>query len=231
MRQVLRVAALTALVLGAARASAQSITYNFEDGTDQGFGHKFSNDASESFPIENVGGSNRMRVARTPGDFQEADRSTGSASDPLYQALLAASANEAGYVLSYDYRIDTAAMGAGAGTYLQLGNYINTGSGYYHQYFDNGRDLNLDSTQLASGQVFSGTISRTLAADGYDIPAGETFFRLGLIINGDGANQFVYYDNITVQPVPEPGAALVCLGLSLGALGWRGCGRRRAPRA
>src|SRR4051812_41896334 len=163
MREVFRVAAIAALLLGAGRVSAQTVKYDFESGTDQGWGHKFSNDASESFPIQNVGGSNRMLVARN-NDFQEADISTGNAADPLYQALLAASANEAGYLLSYDYRIDTSTFGAGAGTYLQLGNYVNTGSSYYHQYFDNGRDLDLNGTQLASGQVFSGTISRTFAA-------------------------------------------------------------------
>jgi hypothetical protein len=231
MREVFRLAAIAALVLGASRASAQSVTYNFEDGTDQGFGHKFSNDASESFPIENVGGSNRMKVVRTPNDFQEAERNTGTASDPLYQAMSAASANEAGYLISYDYWIDTAAMGAGAGTFLQVGTYVNTGSGYYAQNFGTPKELELNADQLASGQVFSGTVSQTFAAKGFDIPAGETFFRLGLIINGDGANQAVYFDNITVQPVPEPGAALVCLGAALGALGWRGCGRRRTSRA
>ena len=91
------VAAIAALLLVAGQASAQSVTYNFEDGTDQGWGHKFSDDASEAFPIDNVAGSNRMRVLRN-GDFQEAERNTGNAADPLFQALTAASANEAGYV-------------------------------------------------------------------------------------------------------------------------------------
>src|SRR3954469_16254332 len=99
MRIALRVAAVAALLLGAGRVSAQSVTYDFESGGDQGWGHKFGDDASESFPIANVGGSNRMQVLRN-GDFQEADRSTGSATDPLYQAMLAASANEAGYEIS-----------------------------------------------------------------------------------------------------------------------------------
>ena len=222
MREVFRVAAIAALLLGAGRASAQSVKYDFESGTDQGWGHKFSNDASESFPVSNVAGSNRMLVARN-GDFQEADISTGNSADALYQAMLAASGNEAGYVLSYDYRIDTASFGAGAGTFLQLGTYVNTGSGYYAQNFGNPKELELNGTQLASGQLFSGTVSQTFSAKGFDIPAGETFFRLGLIINGDGANQAVYFDNISITPVPEP-TSLACLALALPALALR---RRR----
>jgi len=57
MHRVFRMAAIAGLLLGAAKASAQSVTLDFEDGTDQGFGHKFSNDASESFPIVSVAGS------------------------------------------------------------------------------------------------------------------------------------------------------------------------------
>ena len=224
MRKLFRVAAIAALLLGAGRASAQSVVYDFQDGTDQGWGHKFSDDASETFPIVNVGGSNRMQVLRN-GDFQEADRSTGNAADPMYQALLAASANEAGYVISYDYLIDTSNFGTGAGSFLQVGTYVNTGSGYYAQNFGTPKELELNGGQLASGQVFSGTVTQTLAAKGMNIPAAETFFRLGLILNGDGANQAVYFDNITVRPVPEP-ASLACLVLALPALAMRR--RRRA---
>ena len=41
--------AATALWVTAGDVSAQSVTYNFEDGTDQGFGTGFGNDASASF--------------------------------------------------------------------------------------------------------------------------------------------------------------------------------------
>ena len=58
------VAAAT-LWLGLSQASAQSVTYNFEDGTDQGFGTGFGNDASNSFPIVAIGGSKRMEVLDT----------------------------------------------------------------------------------------------------------------------------------------------------------------------
>ena len=51
MHPVLRLAAIAVVFMGAAKASAQSVTYNFEDLTDDGFGHKFSNDASETFPV------------------------------------------------------------------------------------------------------------------------------------------------------------------------------------
>src|SRR5688572_19471166 len=133
MHPLFRVAAMAALALGAAGyASAQSVTFNFEDGTDQGFGHKFLDDASETFPIDNVGGSMRMRVLRN-GDFQEAEHATGNTASPFFQAMLAASADETLYEISYDYYIDTSTWGAAAGTFLQLGTYVNTGTGYYAQ--------------------------------------------------------------------------------------------------
>jgi hypothetical protein len=119
-------------------------------------------------------------------------------------AMTAASTNEAGYLISYDWYVDTAP--GNMGTFLQIGTYVNTGTGYYAQDFPGaGKDVELNGTQLASGQVFSGTISETFAAKGFDLPPAETFFRLGLIMNGDGTNATVHFDNIRVEPVPEPG--------------------------
>ena len=79
----------------ASRASAQSVTFNFEDGTDDGFGLKFNNDASANFPIVTIGGSKRMEILRT-GAFQEADVSSGNTSSDLFKAMAAAAANRSG---------------------------------------------------------------------------------------------------------------------------------------
>ncbi|WP_428939377.1 hypothetical protein [Fontivita pretiosa] len=214
MRPIFRTAALAAALFGISQAaSAQSVTFDFEDGTDQGFGHKFgSGDASETFPVVSIGGSMRMAVLRD-GDFQEAERIAGADGSPFYLAMKAAAADEANYFISYDYYIDTSAFGSGAGTFLQLGTYVNTGSGYYAQDFPGaGKDVELSGTDLASGGVFSGTVTESFAAKGYDMPAADTFFRLGLIINGDGANQVVHFDNIRVFPEPAS-LALVSLAV------------------
>jgi len=209
-------AASVALFFGADQLRAQSVTYNFEGGTDQGFGLKFSNDASKDFPIVNIGGSNRMEVLRT-GAFQEADTSTGNPSDPLYQTMLAASTNEANTVVSYDYYIDTSLSPGNYGNFLQIGTYYNEGSGAYAQDFGAVKEVELNGTQLASGSVFSGTASFTLASKSIDIPTGETFYRFGIIMNGDGAQAKVYFDNIKIQIVPEP-ASVVLFALCAPAL-------------
>jgi hypothetical protein len=203
MKRTFGLGLLCALTVGARVAFGQSAIFDFQSGGDQGWGHKFGDDASETFPITLIGGSNRMTVLRN-GDFQEADRGTSNPADPLFMAMTAASTNEAGYLISYDWYVDTAP--GNMGTFLQIGTYVNTGTGYYAQDFPGaGKDVELNGTQLASGQVFSGTISETFAAKGFDLPPAETFFRLGLIMNGDGTNATVHFDNIRVEPVPEPG--------------------------
>jgi hypothetical protein len=214
--------ATTAILCGTTLASAASVTFDFEDGTDQGFGTGFGNDASKSFPIVSIGGS--MRMETTLGGFQIAGRETSNPAENAFQALLAASADEAGYVLSYDWYIDTSLSPGGFGNFLQLGTFMNAGSGYYAQNFPGtGKELELNGTQLASGQVFSGTVAQTFAAKGFNIPLGETFFRPGLIMNGDGTAVKMYFDNISIYPlIPEP-ASLTLFGLSGVAL----LGRRR----
>jgi hypothetical protein len=79
MQRVLRLGAFTALLLVAgASASAQSVTFDFNDGTDQGFGNPFSADPGNtvSVPVANVGGSNQLKVVRD-GSFQEVGRRWG----------------------------------------------------------------------------------------------------------------------------------------------------------
>src|SRR5689334_20889383 len=98
--------AMTALLLVAAAATAQSVTYDFETGNDQGFGAGFGDDASKTFPIVNIGGSNRMEVMDTTA-FQEAGRQTGNPLDGQYITMLAASADESLATISYDWYIDT----------------------------------------------------------------------------------------------------------------------------
>jgi len=225
MQRVFRIAAIAGLLLGAAKVSAQSVTFDFQDGTDQGFGHKFSNDASETFPIVNIGGSNRMEVLRN-GDFQEADR--GSSGDAGFAALNAAVNNPSGYTISYDWYVDTSLSPGNYGSFLQLGTYLNAGGGAYTQDFPGtGKDVELNGTQLGSGQVFSGTVTETLTQKYGTLDPGflgQTFLRFGLIINGDGTQAKVYFDNVKVSPVPEP-ASLALLGLAVPALAMR---RRRA---
>ena len=78
MQRIFGLAAAAALFVACSQASAAMVTFDFENITDQGFGHKFGNDASKAFPITNIGGSHRMEVLRN-GDFQEADRPTPAA--------------------------------------------------------------------------------------------------------------------------------------------------------
>ena len=229
MKHLFNLATVFAL-LGAIHAYGQSVTFDFQDGTDQGFGHKFSNDASEAFPIVNIGGSLWMGILRD-GDFQEADHSSGS--NPFLAAMNAATANPSGYLISYDWHVDTSLSPGNYGTFLQVGTYINAGQGtfpYVQDFPGSGKDVELNGTQLASGGVFSGTVTETLTAKYGALHSdflGAPSHRLGFIINGDGSAATVYFDNISIAPIPEP-TALSLLGLAAPAL-WlmrRGATRR-----
>ncbi len=218
--------ALLGACMVTSQARGQSVTFDFQDGTDQGFGLKFSNDASASFPVVSIGGSLRLEIART-GAFQEADH--GSGSDPFLAAMNAAALNPAGYQLSYDWYVDTSLSPGNYGNFLQVGSYINSGSGAYLQNFGAIKEVELNGTQLGSGSVFSGTVTETFAAIyGDPLPAGflgQTFMRLGFILNGDGSQAKVYLDNISITAVPEP-TALVLLGLAAPA--WLMMRRRKS---
>src|SRR5438552_14505 len=102
MKTTLFLTFITGFTLAAGHALAQSAIFDFESGGDQGWGHKFADDASETFPIILVNGSNRMSVLRN-GDFQEAERVSNNSAEPIYLALDAASNNETGYRISYDW--------------------------------------------------------------------------------------------------------------------------------
>jgi len=213
VRNALVAIALAAGMAGTQAAFGQSGTLDFQSGTDQGFGTGFGNDASKTFTVVNIGGSLRMAVPDT-GSFQEAGRETSNPAEPFYQALAAAALNEAGYALSYDWYVDTSA--GGQGTFLQLGSYLNTGSGFYSQNFGAIKEVELNGAQLASGQVFQGHVDVPFTTYG-SVPDTETFFRPGFIINGDGTLAVVHFDNVSVHPIPEP-ATVGVLGLAVSGL-------------
>ena len=216
MKRIFSFAAAAALVLGAIQAYGQSVIFTFEDNTDDGFGAPFgSGDASATFSIVNIGGSLQMWLPRT--GFQVAEQAHGADGSDFYNAMVAAAANPAGYNVSYDYYIDTSTWGAGAGTFFQLGTYINTGNGFYVQDFGTPKEVELSGTDVASGLVFSGHVSVNVAVAYPGLPPAQTFFRLGLIENGNGAAQGAYFDNISVSPIPEP-ASLALVGLGMAGL-------------
>ena len=225
MSPFLRMTVIGGLLLGVAQVASAQVThpFTFESGTDEGWGGTFGADGDKTNPIVNIGGSNRMQVSNTDS-FQETAVASG-AGNAFFDAMAAAAANPADYELAYDWYIDT--TGANA-QFLQLGSYVNTGSGYYAQNFPNtGKEVELDGAQLASGQTFSGTVTVPFTTYGA-IPAGETFFRLGVIVNtaAGAAVPGVYYDNISIRQVPEPGS-LAFLGLGVAGLALR----RRARTA
>jgi hypothetical protein len=202
-------AAAAVLGLGALQAQAQSITYNFSDGLNDGwFNGGFSDTTAAT--IQNIGGQNYVFFAL--GGFQVGNVSGGSA---LNAAMGAAWANPSGYVLSYNYSVNTANI-TGA-TYMQLGVFANPGSGYYTQDYGGNDALEpqFNGTQMSSGGILTGTV--TVPFTVFD-PAGdtatETSFRLGIVENSNGTGGGADFTDISITPVaaPEP-ASLAIAGL------------------
>ncbi len=218
-RNLTYLALTAAALLGVIQAQGQSITYTFGAGTNvtsEGWANAgFSGTPVAS--VSNIGGQNYIFLP--VGGFQvgnDASDSVGNLAN--FNATMAAAINNpAGYDISYTYYINTAAF-TGA-TFLQVGIFVNTGLGYYAQDYSTPNQLSLNGTQLASGQIFTGTVTESLATMGVNDPnaATESYFRLGLIENGNGTGTGVYYTNISVSPVPEPATLSLC-GLGLAGL-------------
>jgi hypothetical protein len=213
MRHVSRFAVIGCLVVGcqlllAGRASAQSVTFNFADNTSDGWNNGgFS--SSPASTVVTIGGANYISLPI--GGFQVANVATGNTGSAFFQAMAAATANPSGYTLSYNWYVDTSTFtGATSNSFLQLGSFVNTGSGFYAQDFGATKEAQLSGAQLTSGNTFQGFASVNMGAVGFTPPSGQTFYRIGLIENGDsGVPYKVEFTNISISPVPEP----VSLGL------------------
>lgn len=220
-------AVAVSLGLGLVRTQAQSVTYTFSDGTSDGWANAgFS--GSPVATVANISGQNYIYIPYV--GFQSgnvASDSTGNLAG-FNAAMSAALKNPSGYDISYNYYVNTATF-SGA-TFLQLGVFLNTGSGYYQQDYSTPNQLSFNGSQLSSGQVFTGTVTENLATMGVNdtSAATETYFRLGIIENtGSGTTGVgAYYTDISITPVPEPATLSLCgIGLATGLMFLR---RRKA---
>jgi hypothetical protein len=227
MKSSLLLSSLAALLFGAMQAPGQSVNFDFSDNTSDGWvlGGFTSPPSATPATVSTVGGNNYIFVPI--GGFQVANVSSGANGSPFYNAMQGAAANPNGYTLSYNWRVDTSTFGANAGSFLQIGSFVNTGNGYYAQHTS---EAALNGAQLTSGQVFTGTVSENMGAVGFSMPPADTFFRLGLIENGDGTSPVgVQFTDIAVTAVPEP--SLVALfGLAAVPAFWMIRRRHLAPR-
>jgi hypothetical protein len=211
-------AAAALLGLAAIQAQGQSVLFSFSDNTADGWVNGgFS--TSPASTVVNIAGNNYISIPI--GGFQVANVNSttvsGAPASSFNAAMLAALNNPAGYNLSYNYYINTSTFTT-PGTYLQAGMFVNPGSGYYSQAYGSPNGVQLNGTQVASGSVFSGTVTVPFSVFGTDPNAAtETSFRLGIIENGDGTGVNVDFCNISITPAPEPTT------LALAGLGAMGC--------
>jgi hypothetical protein len=217
--------ATVALGLGAIQVQGQSFLFNFADNTSDGWVNGgFSSSPAAS--VVNIGGQNYISYGL--GGYQVGNVNSGSMGGvPALQAgfnaaMNAAFHNPAAYQLTYNYYIDTSSFTTPGG-YLQLGSFANTGTGTYGQTgTPSAYEPQFDGTQVASGSVFFGSVTVPFTAYGTD-PNADTYYRLGLIINGNGTGVTVQYTDIAItQIVPEPATLAMCgMGLLGGLLALR----------
>ncbi|MGH7993202.1 MAG: hypothetical protein ACREDQ_06780, partial [Limisphaerales bacterium] len=205
--------AAVAVTLGTIQALGQSVTFDFADNTadgwvESGFG------SSPAASVSTIGGNKYIGILMQGGYQSGSVNSStvsGAPAADFTAAMAAAFANPAGYELTYNWYVDTSAP-INPGTYLQLGSYANAGSGFYGQTgTPSAYEPQLDGTQLASGGVFSGSVTVPFTAYGTDPNGPETYARLGFILNGDGVGVVVDYTDIAItQVVPEPASLALC---------------------
>ncbi|HTR42498.1 MAG TPA: PEP-CTERM sorting domain-containing protein [Pseudomonadales bacterium] len=206
MKNLTLVATVALLSLAAIETQAQSVTFDFAGGSNQGWS---AGGFSGTTPLT-VSTINSANYIFAPvGGFQVANVASGYTGTPagFNAAMQAALINPSAYTLSYNWSVNTANI-TGA-SYLQLGFFLNSGSGYYQQSYGSPNQVQLNGTQLTSGQTISGSVSINLATafPTFDSGAGaETFWRLGIIANGDGTGNGGYFNDISLTPtaVPEP---------------------------
>jgi hypothetical protein len=215
--QTLSIAAAALLGLGAIQAQAQSVTFDFAGGSNQGW--SLGGFSGGTPPTISLIGSSYYLLAPN-GAFQVANVASGYAGNlPTFNAAMGAALNNpSGYDLSYNWYVDTSTFTTNT-TFLQLGTYVNAGSGYYSQNYGSPNQVQLSGAQIATGGIFQGTITVPFTVFSADANAAtETFFRLGLVVNGNGTGVGGYFNDISISPVPEPGTLSLCgLGLAAGA--------------